>query len=365
MADSLTRFAFVSADSHVNEPPELFASRMPSRLRERAPRVAEVDGVPSLVVEGMRPRKLPRGRVALEGEALERAQAGGWDPKLRIRDQDRDGIAAEVIYPTLSLQASFTTPDPELQFALARAYNDWAAEIFSSHPERFAPAGIVPMLDVAEASREAQRCVGIGMRALFLPAQVPSRPYNDPAYDAFWEVAQGLGVPLTFHAGTGHEPRVERGPGGAVINYLLGAQLDGAHLLLYLAAGGALDRFPGLRVVTVETGSAWLAWVMTQADEIYEKHEMWATPKLARKPSELIRSQCHVTFQNDPVGVHNKRFTGVAALLWGSDYPHPEGTWPNSHEICARNLEGLTDSEKRAILGGTAARLFGFAEHAN
>ncbi len=365
MPESLAGFRFVSADSHVNEPPELFADRMPSRLKARAPHVETVDGIPSLVVEGMRPRKLPKGRVALEGEALERAQAGGYDPKLRIRDQDRDGIAAEVIYPTLSLQSSFSTPDPELQMALARAYNDWAAETFSGHPDRFAPAGIVPMLDIPEAIREAQRCARMGVRTLFLPCQVPPRPYNDPAYDAFWDVAQGLNLPLTFHAGTGHEPRVERGPGGAVINYLLGAQLDGAHVLLYFSAGGALDRFPGLRLVTVETGSAWLAWVMTQGDEIYEKHQMWANPKLSRKPSELIRRQCHVTFQNDPVGVHNRVFTGVEPLLWGSDYPHPEGTWPNSHEICARQLEGLPDAEKRAILGGTAARLFGFERAAS
>ena len=167
-------------------------------------------------------------------------------------------------------------------------------------------------------------------------------------------------MPLTFHAGTGHEPRIESGPGGAVINYLLGAQLDGPHVLLYFSAGGMLDRFPGLQIVTIETGGSWLAWVMTQADEIYEKHHMWAKPKLKLKPSELIRRQGHVTFQNDPVAVNNLGITGVEPLMWGSDYPHPEGTWPNSHATCDRILSGLPDTTKRAILGGTAARVFGF-----
>lgn len=360
MSDPLQDFEFISADSHVNEPPELFAERMPVRLRARAPRTETVDGISQLIIEGMRPRKMPAGRVVLGGEELERSQVGGWDPAQRIADQERDGIAAEVIYPTLSLQSTFMTPDPELQLALARAYNDWSCEIFSPHPERFAVAAIVPMLDIEAACQEARRVYEMGQRALFLPAQVPTRPYNSPDYEPFWGLAEELGLPLTFHSGTGHEPRVERGPGGAVINYLLGAQLDGAHVLLYFAAAGVLDRFPGLELVTVETGGSWLAWVMTQMDEIYDKHHMWAKPKLSMKPSEFVRRQCHVTFQNDPVAVVTRAFTGVEALLWGSDYPHPEGTWPNSHPLMAGILEDVPDEEKRMILGATAARIFGF-----
>jgi predicted TIM-barrel fold metal-dependent hydrolase len=213
MSDPLSDFKFISSDSHVNEPPTLFAERMPSKLRERAPRVETVDGVPHMMVEGMRPRKLPQGRVQVEDESLGAAQLGGWDPKQRMADQDRDGISAEVVYPTLSLQSSFSTPDPELQMGLARAYNDWSCEIFSDHPDRFAVAAIVPMLDIQAACDEAKRVHQMGSRALFLPAQVPTRPYNDPAYDQFWGLAQELDLPLTFHAGTGHEPRVERGPG--------------------------------------------------------------------------------------------------------------------------------------------------------
>ena len=177
----------------------------------------------------------------------------------------------------------------------------------------------------------------------------------------FWAVAQDTGLTLTFHAGTGHEPRIERGPGGAVINYLLGSQIDGAHVVLYLTMSGVLERFPGIQFVTVETGSAWLAWVMTTMDEIYEKHHMWARPKLAERPSDYVRRQGHVTFQNDPVGVHSRAFTGVDALVWGSDYPHPEGTWPESRGALAAQLAGVPEDEATKMAGGTAARLFGFA----
>jgi predicted TIM-barrel fold metal-dependent hydrolase len=354
-------YRLISADSHVNEPPEMFGERLPVSLRARAPHVELVDGVESLIVEGMRPRKLPAGRVALAGEALERAQAGGWDPALRMRDQDRDGVSGEVVFPTLALQACFITPDPTFQMAMARAYNDWVAEVFTPHPTRFAPAAVVPMADVPAACAEAERAAQRGLRALFLPCQVPGRPYNDPTYDRFWAVAEASGLPCAFHAGTGHEPRIERGPGGAVINYILGSQADGPHVVCYLTMSGVLERFPRLQVVTVETGSAWLAWVVTGMDEIYERHHMWARPKLALRPSDYVRRQAHVTFQNDPVGVHNRHFTGVETLLWGSDYPHPEGTWPDSRRALAAQLAGVPEEEARQIAGETAARLFGFA----
>src|SRR5262245_4294010 len=123
----------ISADSHVNEPPEMFAERLPASQRSRAPHVAMVDGVECLVMEGLRPRKLPRGRESHTGDALERAQAGGWEPALRMRDQDRDGVSAEVVFPTLALQACFMAPDSALQLALAHAYNGWCAEVFAPH----------------------------------------------------------------------------------------------------------------------------------------------------------------------------------------------------------------------------------------
>ena len=350
----------ISSDSHVNEPPEMWSERLPKSLRARAPHVEVIDGVECLLIEGMRPRRMPKGRAQLQGEALERAQAGGWDPALRMRDQDRDGVAAEVIYPTLALQGCFMGDDAAFQMAMARAYNDWLVEVFAPYAKRFAGAAVIPMLDIAAACTEAERVAKLGLRTLFLPCQIPERPYNRPEYDRFWAVAEATGLPLTFHSGTGHEPRIERGPGGAVINYILGSQADGPHVFCYLTTSGVLERFPRLQFITVETGSAWLAWVMTQMDEIYEKHHMWAQPKLKMPPSDYVRRQGHCTFQNDPVGVHNRSFTGVDALLWGSDYPHPEGTWPRSREYADAQMKGVPEDERRKMLGETAARLFGF-----
>jgi Amidohydrolase len=301
----------VSADSHVNEPPEMFGERLDARWRSRALRTEIVDGVGCLVMEGMRVRKLPKGRDALTGEALERAQAGGWEPALRIRDQDRDGVSGEVVLPTLALQACFMAPDAALQMALAQAYNSWVAEVFGGHRERFAPAAVIPMLDVDAACAEAKRAASLGLRTLFLPSRLPQGAYNESRFDRFWTLSQELGVPLTFHAGGGTRAadRARRRRCRHQLPPRLASRRRARCLLL--RGERILDRFPRLHVVTVETGSAWLGWVMTQMDEIYEKHHMWAQPKLSLKPSELCRRRVHVTFQNDPVGVHNRSFTGV------------------------------------------------------
>jgi predicted TIM-barrel fold metal-dependent hydrolase len=342
----------ISTDSHVTEPIEIYGERVDVGFRGRVPRIETVGEWRTLLIEGLGPRKL---MAASEREV---AVVGDFDAEDRFRDQLRDGVSAEVIFPTFALQACYASDDAEFQRQLCWAYNSWAIEVFDDH--RLLPVGMVSMLDIDGAIADAERVAAQGFRALFLPAQVPSRMYNDTAYDRFWAVAEDLGLPLTFHSGTGHEPRVVRGPGGAVINYLMGAQLDGPMVLLTLAAGGALDRFPDLKVVTVETGASWLAWIMTQADAIYADHQMYAQPKLSLQPSELIRRQCAATFMYDPVAINNRATTGVETLMWGNDYPHPEGTWPQSQSVNADQFDGVSHDDLEAIVSGNAARVFGF-----
>ena len=353
MAETYRGVTCISTDSHVTEPIELYEERVDADFRARVPRIVTADGWRTMHAEGLDPRKL------MTADQLLTAVVGGYDVEARVRDQIRDGVSAEVIFPTFALQACFASEDPRLQMQLCRAYNGWAAEVFGGVPTLLA-VGAVPMLDIVDGIAEAQRLAAAGFRALMLPARVLTRPYTDAEYDRFWAAAEDIGLPLTFHSGTGYEPRLVRGPGGAVVNYVMGAQLDGPMVILSLAAGGALDRFPDLRIITVETGAAWLAWIMTQADSIYEDHAMYARPKLSLRPSELIRRQCAATFMYDPVAINNRATTGVETLMWGNDYPHPEGTWPESQARNAEQFDGVPDDEVRAIVSGNAARVFGF-----
>ena len=342
----------VSADSHVTEPIELYAERVDARFRDRVPQIVERDGWRTLVAESVAPRKL------MTVSELDLAVVGGSDPATREREQAADGVSAEVVYPNWALTVVFVG-DPELQLAIAGAYNDWAAEhLMSAH--RSLPVAMIPMADVDAAIGEARRCADLGFRALSLPARVEQADYNDPVYEPFWSFAAELGLPLTFHSGTGHDPRMTRGPGANVVNYVLAAQLDGPRVLLFLAASGVLDRHPGLRVVVVETGASWLGWVMTQADEVAVDHARFSKVALSDRPSAFIRRQCAATFMVDPVAVRNRAVTGCDVLMWGNDYPHPEGTWPNSAGAVTTQFADVGAVDRAAILGGNAARVFGF-----
>src|SRR5207247_2433318 len=134
--------------------------------------------------------------------------------------------------------------------------------------------------------------------------------------------------------------RFAPGAGGAVINYVV-TVAGPMETVAYRCGSGVLERHPKLCVVMVECGSGWLAWVLHAMDDAYREHHVFVRPKLALLPSEYFRRQGAVTFQRDPVGLANLPFTGDRSLMWRSDYPHPEGTWPHSQEVLARQLEGL------------------------
>ena len=174
---------FISTDSHVTEPIALYEAGVPAAFRDRVPRIVDRDGWRTLVVEGLDPRKL------MPASALADAVIGDVDTASRRADQERDGVSAEVVFPTFALQACFASDDPALQAALCRAYNDWAMDVLGGE-HRVLPVGLVPMLDLDVAIDIAHGLADDGCRALFLPARVRQRPYNDGDYDRFWSVAE-------------------------------------------------------------------------------------------------------------------------------------------------------------------------------
>jgi predicted TIM-barrel fold metal-dependent hydrolase len=347
----------VSADNHVFEPVTLWQERLPADLRGRGPRL-EVDGDwYVMAIEGMPNRKL--SRVSRDRAADDRpgAGAGGADPDARLADMARDGVIAEVIYPTFGLFIDMIA-DPALQMACARVYNDWCAETFLHRPDVFVPAAVVPVRDVASAVAELERAAGLGYKAAMVPTSPPEGTrYNRPAFDPLWRVAVDARIPLSLHTGTGALPQQERGPGGAVINYAKVGLLS-AETLCYFAASGVLERFPDLRLVFVETGAGWLAYCCERMDEAFEEHEQWVQPKLGARPSDFVRRQCHVTLGADRAPLLTREITGVEPLLWASDYPHPEGTFPESQAVVERIFAGLPAEEVDAIACTNAARLY-------
>jgi predicted TIM-barrel fold metal-dependent hydrolase len=359
------KYFIVSADAHVNEPADLWATRIDAKYRDRVPKViVDANGVKWRVSEGHRPDRL---RVdELEGEDRLR-QLAGADPEQRLLDMDRDGIDAEVMFPNKGL-SMWATPDAHLAMAQCRVYNEWAWEVFARYNHRMSPAAAIATADLEGSIAEVQRVAKLGFRALTLPCKpvwgahdVDHPNYNLPVFDPLWAVIQDANLPITFHVSTGRDPRASRGNGGAVINYVSHSLSPTIEPVANLCASGVLARFPRLRFATIEAGIGWVAWLLDAMDEAYRKHHFWVRPKLAKLPSEYFHEHGFASFQEDAAGLAVAESMSLADnFMWGNDYPHHEGTWPHSAEAIERTMSGLSDSARAKVLGLNAARLFGF-----
>ena len=370
------RYRIISADSHAEEPSELY-ERLPPEYRARAPHMEERDGGLYWIQEGQRPVRQDVAGSKLTEEDRRRefregaGERGGWgreagtDIPLRLADLEEDGVSAEVIYPQ-GLFKVVASPDPDYQMAFARLYNDWYEEIFGEHKDKFVVSACIPMLDIPAAIEEAQRVVGMGFRSLSLPVSMPSLPYNRPDYEPFWSAVEELGVPISFHVFTRGENQIPEDLGevnshGADLFYIALGMAEAMSPLSMLAAAGVLQRHPNLKFVLAECGIGWLAWFLTLLDELNAKRHMWQTPRLELQPSEFFKRQGYATFGDDALGLRNRDVTGVECLLWGTDYPHDEGTFPHSREVIARTFKGIPEGEARKMVCDNAARLYGFA----
>ena len=349
----------ISADGHVTEPADLWSANLPPTLRARGPRAEVRDGMIALMVEDRLVRKMIAAPPDLaEGSAVSLDGWGENDPVARLAALASDGVSGEVLYPTLAFFTAYSIEDRSLQTAVCEVYNDWLVATFAD--PRFTPVALLPAAQPAACARELERLAPRGVRAGLLPAHSDALPYNQPAWEPLWEAAAGLGISLSFHTGSGRSQTPVRGAGGAVTNYVvtLSGSLEAASLL---CAAGILERHPELRVVMVECGAGWLAWALEAMDEAYREHQMFVRPQLAELPSAYFRRQGAVTFQHDPVGISNRVYTGDRCLLWGSDYPHPEGTFPKSREVLEKQFQGVPQDAVDRMTWRNAVELYGMA----
>ena len=356
------KYFMVSTDCHANEPPDLWAKRLPDVYKERAPRiVVDEKGVQWRYCEGYRPDRV---RVmSFEGEDWIRSQAGA-DPEQRHADNKKDGIDVEIIFPNKGL-AMWATPDPVFANAMCRVWNDWAWEQFSSYGDAMVPVASIATGDIDGAMAEIERTAKMGYKILSLPCKpmwgshdIDHVNYNLPHFDPMYALIQETGMPMTFHVSTGRDPRAARGNGGAVINYVSHSLSPTIEPVANLCASGVLERFPNLKFATVEAGIGWVPWLLDAMDEAYRKHHMWVRPKLQGLPSDYYRAHGFSTFQEDPAGLAlAEEYNLVDNFMWANDYPHHEGTWPHSAEAIERTMPRLTDQARAKILGLNAARL--------
>jgi predicted TIM-barrel fold metal-dependent hydrolase len=349
-----------SADSHVREPYDLFTKAMPEHLQQYAINaVKQEKSIDTMIGDKLCIRvPLDWGK---DGGQVTDERYGSNKIDLRIIDMDRDGIDAELIFPSLGL-VNYLIEDSEAELISARAYNDWCINHFREHLDRFVPAAIMPVRDLGNTVSEMQRAIDMGYTAVMLPV-VPCDGiplYNMPEWDPVFALAAATETPVIMHTGTGKvNIRAARGPGGALINYTRQLE-DATNAIMYLVGGGVLDRNPGAKVVFAECGASWLVGMGERMDEVYHGHEHFIQPKLSRVPSQIVREQIVCAFQNDKNCVANREAMGLETMIWASDYPHKEGTFPHSQRVIEELFKDvdITPEERAAILGGTAAKLF-------
>lgn len=364
-AEDPAKYFVVSADGHVQEPSDLWRSRMDAKYADRLPGVSiNPKGEKFQTTEGFRPLRLQN--IKFEGEDALRNQSG-TTPEERLRDLAADGVDCEVLFPNKGLTI-WATPDAQFSQAMCRVFNDWAWETFAAYNDRLSPMACMAPADLDGTIAEIVRCAKLGFRGLSLPCKpvwgAPDHTavnYNLPEFDPLWACIQDVDLPVTFHVSTGRDPRTARGNGGAVINYAVHSLAPTMEPIANLCASGVLDRYPKLQFGTIEAGIGWVAWALSAMDEAYKKHHMWVRPQLAKLPSEYFKDNGFASFQEDKAGLDLARAHGlVSNFLWANDYPHHEGTWPHSAAAIERTMGDLSDAERAQILGLNAARIFKF-----
>lgn len=352
---TLNELPLVSSDSHVDEPEMLYVENFPEALRDEAPiRILQDRTVVNIKNQDTITDRVPPLKES-EGRTAKRDLSG------RLEDITDDSISGEVVFPSRALFV--WEVEHRLGIHCTRIYNDWLVKNFRQDPAeayRFALPAMIPTWDINEAIDEVKRAKEMNMSSAMIPLTAEPH-YNMPHWDPFWEACLEAEFPVTFHIGAGHETLHYRGPGAMAVNYTR-SQSMAAMTASLLSSSGVLERFPELHFVFVECGGSWLAFIMQALDEISCVYGSWQKPKLAQPPSYYLRRQIHCTFQKDEVAIRNIGFTGHKPLLWGSDYPHPEGTWPHSRAETNALMKDVPIDIAAEILGRQGAEIFGLTE---
>ena len=344
-----------SADSHWVEPEDLWRSSLPPAMAERMPRsVKDPDGqYETVTVDGLEiRRKLPNPKRAEFFEASGRPP-GHSNVDIRLKDNDEEGIWAELVFPSLGMWNA-TFRDPALLKAAMRVSNDFAMSEIQSKTPRLQCTAQVSLLDVDDGIAEMTRAASLGFKSVFMTTkphpQQKDYNYND-VWEPFWAAAEELGMVLAFHIGTdpfdftSTEIGLQfRGPGGAVLNYTE-TTYSGQRVATKMVASGALDRHPNLKMLIAEGGSSWIPSLGDRMNEGYRQHAMMVSPTLRSTPKELLYNQVYTSFQHDETAAGTMVQFGYDKICWGSDYPHLEGTYGHTQ----KTLHELFDDQPEAV----------------
>lgn len=369
------RYLVISSDCHAGLPNEEYRAWLDPEFREpfEAYLAARTAMEVELTERGLRNPEFAEDWEQENAEGLR----GGWDAARRDHELDADGVVGEVIFPDADavsggasapfgagLAATAEVPS-ELLMAGARAHNRWLAELCATSPERRAGVAIVPIFDVDAAVAEITRARESGLRGgILIPSMWgPAKPYHDPVYDPVWAACADLEMPVHVHSGAGDRASY----GEHVGLYIAEVRWWSTRPLWFLLWSGVFERFPGLRFVTTECGAFWAADLLWTSDIAYDREHAakklgpQLTAGLSMRPSEYFDRNCFIGASNTRRRELARRYEiGVGNIMWGNDFPHPEGTWPHTREWLRDAFHDIPVDETQQMLGGNAAACYGF-----
>ena len=375
------QYNVISGDSHVDMtwmPGDLWVSQAPARFQAVAPHVVETDEGLKWTAEGKTLGvfggssfgfgKAQRGaskRIdSMFDEGFYEGPPRPTTPELRLKDMEMDGVDAEVIYGILGVGMRFD--DPELTRYVYNVYYEWAAEFCNTNPGRWAALAPLASHDPQMAAQDLRTAAKLGLKGADFAVSIAVKPLYQQEWDVLWEAASECAMPVSFHFTVGMRPSIRQPDPEDLPAYKakLGlvsdacSQLEGALHLTSIIYSGACERYPNFKWVLGESGVTWVPFLLARMDahRQHERHQ----GDLPLLPSEYWRRQGHSTYQTDSILADMVDLVGEDNAIWGSDYPHPDGVWPDSQSTIEQDLGRLDERRRKKIICENAGKLYGF-----
>ena len=375
----------IDVDTHLTERHDLWTSRAPRGYEDRLPRVREIGGQPMWVLDGSielgraGPSSVirPDGSKALGAEfrqwRFDDTHPAAWDPKSRLEIMDRLGVHAQIVYPNMvagfGAQKLSATADPTLRLLCVTLFNDAMAEFQHASGQRLFPMALLPWWDIDAAAAEAERIHEMGLRGVNTNADPQDQGYPDLGtdhWDPLWDVCSDLALPVNFHVGASETQHSWFGKApwpslGDDAKLLLGSSmimLSNARVVSNIIISGVLERFPKLKVVSVESGIGWIPFVL-ESLEYQATQAPKAMEKLSLSPTEYFRRQIYSCFWFEQQHLASTiEAIGADNAMFETDFPHPTCLYPDSLAIAAPALAELPVETRRKVLSENAAKLY-------
>jgi predicted TIM-barrel fold metal-dependent hydrolase len=373
----------ISADCHLDVPwmpPTLFTENSSRELKDRMPYVTEGPDGPMWVTKkganfGLLNGVGPGGAKLVPGQNKRvdiMAETGLFadgkkgiqrvsDPHLRVKDMERDGVDAEVIFGILGCASKMQ--DVEAANHMLQIYNDWLVDFCSHYPDRHIGLACIPYGDIDAAVAETHRAAKMGLKGIEVSCSWDMDPMWHPVWEPLWQAVQEVNLPLHFHTFPTTAPEARAQTSGqvrraAMFTGVSAFQMGLINILAALMGAGVFERYPNLRVSFGESGVGWIPYALDRMDFEFEDR---FRDLMKLKPSEYWQRQCKATFQYDVVGPQLLGFNNlmtVDTLMWGSDYPHTDGIWPESTKYNDMQFAGLSPEDVRKITCDNAAKFY-------